>query len=64
MPELPEVETVVRQLRPSLEGRCVSGVEEDFPGVLECPAGLRPDWPARIQAVRRRDANPAGPRPQ
>jgi formamidopyrimidine-DNA glycosylase len=54
MPELPEVENVVRQLRPLLEGRRVSGVQELFAGVLERPATLEPAWPARILAVRRR----------
>ena len=31
MPELPEVETIVRDLRPALVGRRVVGVETDWP---------------------------------
>jgi formamidopyrimidine-DNA glycosylase len=54
MPELPEVETVVRQLRPSLEGRSVSAVHEEFPGVFVRADGAEPRWPVRIEAVRRR----------
>jgi formamidopyrimidine-DNA glycosylase len=54
MPELPEVENVVRQLRPLLEGRRVDGVREEFAGVLERPAGQEPAWPTSILGVRRR----------
>ena len=54
MPELPEVENVVRQLRPSLEGRTVHALREEFAGVLERPAGDEPGWPVRIRGVRRR----------
>jgi formamidopyrimidine-DNA glycosylase len=34
MPELPEVETVVRALRPCLRGRAIMAMHERFPGVL------------------------------
>jgi formamidopyrimidine-DNA glycosylase len=35
MPELPEVETIVRDLAPVLAGRRIEGVEIEWPGVLE-----------------------------
>jgi formamidopyrimidine-DNA glycosylase len=54
MPELPEVENVVRQLRPSLEGRELIWIVEEFAGVLERPAGSGPGLPVRVRAVRRR----------
>ena len=34
MPELPEVETVVRALRPRLRGRSIVAMRENFPGIL------------------------------
>jgi len=38
MPELPEVETVVRQLRPQLVGRRLRGIRPYTPGVIRCQA--------------------------
>lgn len=54
MPELPEVESVVRALRSRLRGRSILDVEECFAGVYATAgtAGVR--WPARIEDVRRR----------
>jgi formamidopyrimidine-DNA glycosylase len=43
MPELPEVETIRRQLAPHLEGRTITGVE-----ILD-PRWTRPDPPAPVQ---------------
>ena len=37
MPELPEVETVVRDLRPLLVGRAVTAVRAGLPGWLRVP---------------------------
>src|ERR1700736_3569888 len=37
MPELPEVETIVRDLRPQLEGRTVRRAVVSLPGVLRYP---------------------------
>ena len=34
MPELPEVETVVRELRPKLVGRAIEILSETEPGLL------------------------------
>lgn len=55
MPELPEVETVVRGLRGPLVGRTILGVEYDYPAGLAIPDG--PIFTARIagQPVRRID---------
>lgn len=39
MPELPEVETVVRGLRPELVGRVIAAVEVRYPGALVRPEG-------------------------
>jgi formamidopyrimidine-DNA glycosylase len=52
MPELPEVETVVRGLRAPLAGRTITGVTYDYPGGLVTPDG--PLFTARIagQPVR------------
>ncbi len=56
MPELPEVETVARDLRPRLRGRTITAVRRG-------PAGLRRPWDrawdaaltgARVEGVRRR----------
>ena len=41
MPELPEVETIVRQLRPLLVGRTVQGVRLGWPGVVQRPSAAR-----------------------
>jgi formamidopyrimidine-DNA glycosylase len=54
MPELPEVETVVRALDARLNGRRVEGVECRFPGVYEVGPGIRAHWPLRIRGARRR----------
>ncbi|NLX09011.1 MAG: bifunctional DNA-formamidopyrimidine glycosylase/DNA-(apurinic or apyrimidinic site) lyase [Chloroflexi bacterium] len=57
MPELPEVETVVRGLRGPLVGRTITGVSYDYPGGLVTPDG--PIFAARIvgqtvQSIERR----------
>jgi formamidopyrimidine-DNA glycosylase len=56
MPELPEVETVVRDLRPLLVGRTITGVRQSK-RKLRRP--WKPDWNAdvtgtRVEAIRRR----------
>jgi len=57
VPELPEVETIVRQIRPLVTGRVIQRVTALWPG---CIAGTSPDSfrrrvvGARIRAVRRR----------
>lgn len=38
MPELPEVETIVRQLRPQLVGRTIASVRVGWPGVVQRPS--------------------------
>lgn len=38
MPELPEVETMVRDLRPRVTGRRITGVEAAFPGIVVYPS--------------------------
>jgi formamidopyrimidine-DNA glycosylase len=55
MPELPEVETVVRGLRDPLAGRTITGVSYDYPAGLVTPDG--PLFVSRIagQPVRRVD---------
>ncbi|MBN9122169.1 MAG: bifunctional DNA-formamidopyrimidine glycosylase/DNA-(apurinic or apyrimidinic site) lyase [Planctomycetes bacterium] len=71
MPELPEVETVVRDLRPMLAGRTVTGVRQSK-SKLRRP--WKPAWSAdatgaRIEGVRRRgkwiliDLGPKDPSP-
>ncbi len=52
MPELPEVETVVRGLRPALSGRVITGVWLDWPNCLVFPPVE--DFAAQIagQAIR------------
>lgn len=37
MPELPEVETIIRRLRPALTGKKIQSVQVLFPGILRCP---------------------------
>ena len=37
MPELPEVETIVRELRPHLQGRIIQDAHLDWPRTLACP---------------------------
>jgi formamidopyrimidine-DNA glycosylase len=37
MPELPEVETIVRELRPQLTGRTITGVQNDWPNQINRP---------------------------
>lgn len=54
MPELPEVETVVRLLDPRLRGRRIEGVRELFTGVWRQPAGTVGSWPQTVRSVRRR----------
>ena len=44
MPELPEVETIRRQLAPHLEGRTIESVE-----ILD-PRWTRPDPPGPVEA--------------
>lgn len=56
MPELPEVETVVRDLRPLLAGRCIRDVRHSQ---LKLRRPWQPEWGkaivgARVEAVRRR----------
>ncbi len=57
MPELPEVETVVRDLRPLLAGRTIASVAaepEEVAAAVEGGAGTR-QWPdRRVEGVRRR----------
>ena len=55
MPELPEVETIARTLRPQVEGRLIGAAHVLLPKTMVCDAGLLQDvLPARICAVRRR----------
>src|SRR5262249_24094613 len=56
MPELPEVETVVRDLRPLIVGRTIEGVRI---GRQKLRTPWKPQWKAsvtgcRIEAIRRR----------
>ena len=56
MPELPEVETVVRDLRPLVAGRTITAVEH---GAKQLRKPWLPEWDAavrgqRIEALRRR----------
>ncbi len=54
MPELPEVETVVRGLRGALPGRSISGLRLGKTDFIENPAALEAALPgARIEEVRR-----------
>jgi len=57
MPELPEVETIVRQLRPQLVGRTITAVRLGWSGVVQrpSPARFRAELAGRrIVAARRR----------
>ncbi len=55
MPELPEVETIVRTLRPQVESRRISRVLTPLPRVLQAGAELLPALEGGvIRAVRRR----------
>jgi len=56
MPELPEVETTVRGLRPVLEGRRIASIEARRPDLRRAlPADLRQRMTgARVTAIRRR----------
>lgn len=54
MPELPEVETVVRALRPRLRGREVLYLQEDHPGVFLRHVDGPDPWPRRITGIGRR----------
>ena len=54
MPELPEVETVVRTLRPCVAGRVVEAVEL-LRGDFAAPAGF--DWPAALVGRRVADVS-------
>jgi formamidopyrimidine-DNA glycosylase len=55
MPELPEVETVVRRLRPSLVGRTITAVQLRWPRHTPDPALVRERLPGRsVTAVGRR----------
>ena len=58
MPELPEVETVVRGLRGPLAGRTITGVWYDWPGSLVTPDG--PIFAARIAGQPVRDIDRRG----
>lgn len=54
MPELPEVETVVRGLRAALPGRIIAGLRLGKTDFIENPAALEAALPgARIEEVRR-----------
>jgi formamidopyrimidine-DNA glycosylase len=57
MPELPEVETIVRNLRQPLTGRTITGVQVDWDRIVARPpvAALKQMLPGlRIRAIRRR----------
>ena len=55
MPELPEVETVVRTLRPQVDGRIITHMQVLFPKTLQTGEEFLPELVgARIAAVRRR----------
>ena len=55
MPELPEVETVVRTLRPQVDGRIITNMQVLFPKTLQTGEEFLPELVgARIAAVRRR----------
>jgi formamidopyrimidine-DNA glycosylase len=58
MPELPEVETVVRGLRAPLAGRTITGVTFDWPRALVTPDG--PIFAARIAGQPVRSVNRRG----
>ncbi len=52
MPELPEVETIVRALRPWVEGKRLLGLEALDPALRHLPSQLR--LPARVERLARR----------
>lgn len=55
MPELPEVETIVRTLRPQVDGRIITNMRVLFPKTLQTGEEFLPELVgARIAAVRRR----------
>ncbi len=55
MPELPEVETIARTLRPQVENRVITAVRVLLPKTLAAGEGLLTQaLPAEIRAVRRR----------
>ncbi len=56
MPELPEVETLARDLRPLLAGRCIVGCDLGFPGMVRHPSpeAFTRLVAGRIEAVDRR----------
>ncbi len=54
MPELPEVENVVRTLAPLLHGRTIESVCEEFDGVFLDAAGVPEPWPRAVVGLRRR----------
>ncbi|MGI8826627.1 MAG: bifunctional DNA-formamidopyrimidine glycosylase/DNA-(apurinic or apyrimidinic site) lyase [Chloroflexota bacterium] len=57
MPELPEVETMVRDLLPRITGRVITSVEASFPGIVRWPlyeAFERRVRDQRISSVQRR----------
>ena len=54
MPELPEVENVVRDLRPGLVGRRLVDLVCHFPGVLVCGEGAGDPSGRRIESIGRR----------
>jgi formamidopyrimidine-DNA glycosylase len=58
MPELPEVETVVRGLRDPLVGRTITGVTFDWPRALGAPDSAI--FPARVAGQRVRAVNRRG----
>ncbi|MDZ7779275.1 MAG: DNA-formamidopyrimidine glycosylase [Gemmatimonadota bacterium] len=59
MPELPEVETIVRSLRPHIVGHTITGVAIRFPDVLRTPAAelTREIDGRRVESVDRRGKN-------
>ena len=46
MPELPEVETFVRELEPQLAGRCVTAAVVNWPKIIAQPSveGFSKEW--------------------
>lgn len=68
MPELPEVETIVRRLRLDLIGKKIQSVQIRYPGILRCPQKVftRTVTGAIIREIRRKgkfilfDLAPAG----
>ncbi len=59
MPELPEVETIVRTLRPSLVARTLRGIAHLRPDIVRCGT---PDVPRRLQGRRVKGVNRHGKR--